>query len=209
MGTSKIWVQGMRVIGILLLLSFTGCSSSYKDFKVSNVDEDEGIAIGKVEVTYNNSPYNTDLCKFCIGYTCHKLLKEGYVFMSLKRNEDHSVLSLLCHYIGGQGDRKHKFKISSINLNPGINYIGNLLFTAKEVSPNQLELGMILPQEAIKYDVSIEGIPVGLLIPEGPPVDVVGAKLSIRDELADVLEVFRKQVEKEDIQVEKNLIDIK
>jgi hypothetical protein len=98
----KILIRVKRILTVVLLIFLAGCASNYKDFKTSNVGDDEGVVIGKVSVAYKDSSYNTDLCEFCIGSTCHKLLKEGYVFMPLKSGESHSSLSLECHYTGGR-----------------------------------------------------------------------------------------------------------
>ena len=44
MGKSIVRVQGMKIIAILMLVVLTGCASNYKDFKVTDVDENEGVA---------------------------------------------------------------------------------------------------------------------------------------------------------------------
>lgn len=208
MAISGIRVMGITIMAILLLIGLTGCTSNYKDFKVSDVGEDEGVVIGKVNVVYNNNPYNTDLCKFCIGSTCHELLKEGYVFITLRRDEDHSAVSLFCHYIGGQGDRMHTFKISPLKVKPGVTYIGNLLFSTKEVSSDQLELGMVLAKKDNTDGRYMFGIAGVLLLPEGKPVQVVGSILSIEDEMSAVLNAYQHQVGNDSGTIEKSIVTV-
>lgn len=208
MERAAISAHGMKITIAILLMVLAGCASNYKDFKVSDVDDDEGIVIGKVSVDYNNNPYNTDLCKFCIGSTCHELLKDGYVIMPLKRNEDNSTISLECHYIGGQGDRTHILNIKPLKVKPGVTYVGNFLFSNKEVSSDQLTSDMVLPQKVYTGGRGLFGVAGVLLLPEGKPMQVVGAVLSIKDDIPSVLSAYQKQAGNETAQVAKNIITV-
>jgi hypothetical protein len=208
MKISESRAQGMKVFIIIFLVFLTGCASNYKDFKASDVRDDEGIVIGKVEVTYNKEPYNIDLCKFCIGSNCHDLLDEGYVFMSLIRDEDYSSISLFCHYIGGQGERTHIFNISPLKVKTGVTYIGNLLFLANEVSSGQLTQDMVLPERTSSGRAGMLGAVGVLLLPERKPIQVVAAMLAVKDDMPSVLSAYQKQVGDEEAQAEKSIVTV-
>jgi hypothetical protein len=208
MAKSVIRAQGMKIIAILILIVLAGCATNYKDFKVSDVRDDEGVVIGKVEVTYNKEPYNIDLCKFCIGSNCHDLLDEGYVFMSLIRDEDYSSISLFCHYIGGQGDRTHIFNSNPLEVKPGVTYIGNLIFSANEILSDQLTPDMVLPQKTYSGRAGMLGVVGVLLLPERKPIQVVGAMLSVKDDISSVLSAYQKQVGDESVQAEKSIVTV-
>jgi hypothetical protein len=130
MKASAIRVQGMKIFITIILVLLTGCASNYKDFKVSDVGDDEGVAIGKVKVVYNGRSHN-DECLICINSTCHKLTREGFVFMSL----DQGTANIEELYCRDGGEQNQSFENTQFNVEPGINYFGNLLFRWKNSNP--------------------------------------------------------------------------
>jgi putative hemolysin len=114
MKASAIRVQGMKIFITIILVLLTGCASNYKDFKVSDVADDEGIAIGKVKVVYNGKSYN-DECRICINSTCHKLTKEGFVFMSL----DQGTANIEELYCMDGGEQNQSFENTQFEVKGG------------------------------------------------------------------------------------------
>ncbi|MDH5763731.1 MAG: hypothetical protein OEZ51_12165 [Nitrospinota bacterium] len=206
MQISEIRTHGSKVFLTLLLVFLTGCASSYKDFKASNVGEDEGVVVGKVSVVFNGEPYNINLCEFGIGSTFHDLLDEGYVFMPLKSGETQSSVSLKCHYTGGQGDHTHTFNINPQEVKPGVTYFGSLHFSVDEVLTNQLTADMVLPKKRYSGRAGMLGVVGVLLLRERAPIQVAAAKLLVKDELRPVMEAFQRQAGDGTVQVETNLV---
>jgi putative hemolysin len=178
METSAIRVKGMKIVMAILLMVLTGCASNYKDFKVSNVDDDEGIAIGKVKVVYNGRSYN-DECRICINSTCHELTKEGFVFMSL----DQGTANIEELYCKDGGEQNQSFENTQFKVEPGVNYFGNLIFRWKNSNPSggSAALGMF-------------GL-VGGLIAAAVEAPVDGEiKMTVKDDMSSVINVYRQQV---------------
>lgn len=179
MEISVIRVRGIKIIAILLLIVMTGCASNYKDFKVSDVDDDEGIAIGKVKVVYNGKSYN-DECRICISSTCHKLTKEGFVFMSLDQGMA-DIEELFC--IDNGAKQNQSFENIQFKVKKGINYFGNLKFRWKNSNPSSdnSALGMF-------------GLVGGLIaVAIEAPVDGK-IRISVQDDISSVLNIYRQQV---------------
>lgn len=191
MGTSEIRAQGMKIMAVLLLIGLTGCASNYKDFKVSDVGDDEGIAIGKVKVVYNGRSYN-DECLICISSTCHKLTKEGFVFMSLDQGIA-NIEELYCIDNGAQ--QNQSFENTQLEVKKGINYFGNLKFRWKNSNPTS--------------DYSALGVfgLVGGLIAVAIEAPVDGKiRISVQDDISSVLNVYSQQVGNELGPVRKSIV---
>ena len=68
---------------------FTGCATTYKDFKLERVKEGEGIAIGKINIKYNGENFNKN-CDVSFGSKYgpnQKLTEEGLMFLALEKGE--------------------------------------------------------------------------------------------------------------------------
>ena len=179
MSISEIRAQGMGIFIAIILVLLTGCASNYKDFKVSDVGDDEGIAIGKVKVVYNGRSYN-DKCQICISSTCHNLTKEGFVFMSLDQGIA-NIEELYC--IDNGAKQNQSFENTQFKVKGGINYFGNLKFRWKNPNPSSdnSALGMF-------------GLVGGLIaIAIEAPVDGK-IRISVQDDISSVINAYRQQV---------------
>ena len=87
--------QKIALLSLLLVMS--GCSTTYKNFKMSHIDVNESVAIGKVHVNYNGKPFNKEcaICLRSIDGPCQGLTEEGYVFMAVKKGKS-SVRRVVC-----------------------------------------------------------------------------------------------------------------
>lgn len=224
----------MRVFIVVALILLAGCGpNNYKKFDLSNVDESQGVFIGKIDVRYNSNPFETTGCRFCAGSACQFLLEEGYVFLPLEKGPltggrlSCSYPNVCCEGI--------LFSVEPIEVKSGIFYFGNLIFSVdiesfstNPTAPKSTSLpgmdynnsyqerrrrgevkgvGDVLAKDAIGDLLS------AMLFPdddsEGRTYYVLSTTVFVEDDMPDVLEVFRKQVNKEDVKVEKYLFDIK
>jgi hypothetical protein len=114
----KLFGLGMATVLI------SGCASTYKDFKTSQVQNDQGVAIGRVHVMYNGreSNKNCAICFDSVNGPCQKLTPEGFVFQNIKRGEA-SLRRVVCKDISLQ-----HFNIESATFkqSPDVTYFGDI-----------------------------------------------------------------------------------
>lgn len=183
----------MKIVVVVLLMILTGCSSSYKDFKVSDVDENEGIAIGKINVVYNGKPHNKE-CKICISSTCHKLTEEGFVFMPLEQGPV-VIETLLCK--DGMTEQNQSFQGAQFEVRQGVTYFGNLTFNWINEYPhtfiNMVGVGMI-GGAALQSSVNarLDG----------------EISMKVEDDMLPVLSAFQQQVGNTEAQAEKSIVSV-
>ena len=82
---------------VLSVLLISGCTTTYKDFKSSNVRSGEGVAIGKVNVKYNGKNMNRQ-CAICLNSAngpCQGLTDEGFVIQNVPVG-DASIRRVVC-----------------------------------------------------------------------------------------------------------------
>lgn len=178
----------MRIFIAVLLILLAGCGAtrSYKDFNLSKVDKSLGVIIGKVDIEYNSRPFGANRCRFCISRDCHQLLGDGYVFMPVGKYDVTNVL-LVCGYPDvGRGD--HLFEVGPFEVKPGIIYLGNLVFSVSSRITKSYTTYYPKYEEHTHYELF--------------------ATVTVEDDMEDVVKVFRQQVKRKDIPVEKNLLDI-
>jgi hypothetical protein len=85
-------IHNLFLISASVILA--SCATTYKDFKLSDVNYKEGVAIGKVNIKYNGVKRNTD-CAVCLyhingkgnGGPCQKLTDEGLVFLDVLKGD--------------------------------------------------------------------------------------------------------------------------
>src|SRR4051812_4313932 len=89
------------IFGFAILLS--ACSSTYKDFKSANVKPNEGVAVGRVHVLYNDKPFNKNcaVCMNSVNGPCQTLTEEGFVFINLPMGEA-SLRRIACKDVSPQ-----------------------------------------------------------------------------------------------------------
>ena len=222
------------VIVFLMLLAACTTSSNHKRFDLPAAEENKGVLIGKVDVKYDLGNFDSEMCRFCIDRVCPQLLEEGYVFMALKQ-VDVARARLSCFY-PDIGYINHLFEVSQLEVKPGIVYFGNLTVTVKfesshtfdnpnyvppkpeppeDYSHSQTSYGTSNIAKQLAIDMmrdTVDGI-VDVFVSDYTPETITAydmpATVSVEDGMSGVVEVFRKQVGKDDVQVEKNLIDIK
>ena len=193
MSISEIKTKGVKICVIVLLVFLTGCASNYKDFKVSDVDSDEGIAIGKVKVVYNGVLY-TDECRICISSTCHELTSEGFVFMSLDQGTA-SVEELHCK---DGGNQNQSFENTQFKVEQGVNYFGNLVFNWKNSDPSS----------GASNALGAFGL-IGGLVAASIEAPVDGEiTITVNDDMPSVLSAYRQQVGNEEAQARKSIITV-
>lgn len=223
----------MKFFLIVLLTVLAGCgTSNYKKFDLSDVHESQGVIIGKVDVRFNSKPFEFTGCQFCVGThtgtACHHLVEDGYVFMPVGKGPlTEGRLSCLypdvcCEDI--------VFAVDSFEVTPEITYFGNLNFTVdiesfsacpvpvKTDPPDYSDYeerkrrGEITSFEDALLTEAIEGL-VSEIFSSGGDKHRVQYKISfgvsVEDSMADVIEVFRGQIKKEDVEVQKNLFKMK
>jgi hypothetical protein len=180
------------ILSVVLLIFLAGCASSYKDFKVSDVDDDEGIAIGKINVVYNGETYNEE-CKICISDTCHKLTEEGYVFMPLGQGT--AIIEKL--YCKDGIEQNQAFQGAQFMVKQGVTYFGDVTFNWKnENQPSFIEsafaLGFAGGAFASTYMARLDG-------------EIV---MSVEDNIEPVLKVYQQQVGDDSGSVEKSIVTV-
>jgi hypothetical protein len=109
----------------------------------------------------------------------------------------------------GPGDLTHVFDIGPLEVKPGIAYFGSLHFEANLVMANEAPLNVVLPQKTYSGRAGTLGVVGVLLLPKREPIQVVGAKLSVKDEMSPVQEAFQRQVGSDSGSIEKSIVTVK
>jgi hypothetical protein len=113
-------------------------------------------------------------------------LNEGYVFMPVGKYDVTNVL-LVCGYPDvGRGD--HLFEVGPFEVKPGATYFGNLLFSVSSQVTKSYTTYYPKYEEHTDYELY--------------------ATVTVEDDMEDVVKVFRQQVKRKDIPVDKNLIGV-
>ena len=107
--------------------SFFLCScatSTYKDFKVSQVVENEGVAIGKVNIKYNGKDSNKEcfVCLDSVNGPCQKLTEEGFVFLNTSKGAA-SIRRIACKDTSMQ---HYNIEGANFTQSDGVTYFGNV-----------------------------------------------------------------------------------
>ena len=129
----EIMIGGKRFFLILFLIFLTGCVSDYKNFKLSNLDDNEATVIGKIEIVYDNHQ-STESCRFCIDSTCQDLTREGYFFMSMGMGAPEQLWVKCDRRIDFDKRSYFSFKIEPFEVFSGVNYFGDFIFNVEKVS---------------------------------------------------------------------------
>ena len=70
-----------------LSLYLSACATTHKDFKTANVKPNEGVVIGKVNVSYNGRDMTKE-CAVCLNGTsgpCQNLTEDGLIFKNIPK----------------------------------------------------------------------------------------------------------------------------
>lgn len=108
--------------GVVVFLS--GCATTYKDFKPSQVKPEEGVAIGKVNIKYNGKDFNKE-CAVCLNSVngpCQNLTPEGFVFKNIPKGEA-SLRRIACKDTSLQ---HYNMNGATFQVVEGTNYFGNV-----------------------------------------------------------------------------------
>lgn len=78
-----------RILFLLSCFYLSGCATTYKDFKTSEIKANEGVAIGKVNIKYNGKDMNKDcaICLNSINGPCQNLTEDGIVFKNIPKGD--------------------------------------------------------------------------------------------------------------------------
>ncbi len=211
----------MRILLVIILILLAGCGTRhYKQFDLADIKENQGVIIGKIDVKYNYLPFDTTGCKFCAGFACQSLLDDGYVFMSVEKGPL-TQGRLSC------SNPDISYLVESFEVGSDIVYFGNLIFTVIDTSPNPgavpvrstartIKLIKEAPEDYYVDDfgkAAIRDFASWLTSVEVTPNQRAPYKIyfdvSVKDDMKDVLEVFRAQVKNKEVKVEKNIFNIK
>lgn len=240
METSSKKAQGIIIFIVVCLVILTGCGTRhYKQFDLSNVSENQGVIIGKIDIQYNYRPFDSTGCRFCAGSACQYLLDDGYVFMSVEKGP----------LAQGRLSCSHPdifYTVESFEVGSDIIYFGNLFFTVYDTSPdaNTAPVGTtrttsLIPdvpddhfddqnyqRRKMNGEVTSHVDDFGKAVIQdfaswlttydykdtsgGQPAPyLVYSDVSVKDGMSDVLEVFRTQVKNKNVKVRKNIFKIK
>ena len=181
------------VAGLLMIL--TGCSSNYKNFKLSDIDEGEGTIIGKIQVVLNDEDYS-NLCYVCINSSCQNLTEEGYVFMPMKQGTA-QIEKVYCET--GVSESKQVLQGAQFEVKPGVTYFGDVTLDWKKDASSS---------GGAKFMTVAFGI-IGRTLAQGAESGADGKiKMSVQDNMPEVVKTFRDQTGKNDIQAEKSIITV-
>jgi hypothetical protein len=230
-------LSSIKIFGsIIFLTSFSmimmGCGTRhYKQFELSNVNENQGVIIGKIDIKYNYRPFDSTGCRFCAGSACQYLLDDGYVFMSVGKGPL-TQGRLSCSY------PNIYYTVKSFEVGSDIIYFGNLIFTVYDTSPapntppvrptparEKPEVDYFEDYERRKMNGEVtshvDAIAKGVIDDtvsslfssdgtSGPRAPyIIYFDVSVKDGMTEVVKVFRSQVKNKDVNVEKNIFDIK
>lgn len=184
-----------KIVVVVLLMFLMGCSSNYKSFKLSNVDEGEGTIIGKIQVVLNGEDYS-NLCYVCINSSCQNLTLEGYVFMPMKQGTA-QIEKVYCET--GVSESKQVLQGAQFEVKPGVTYFGDVTLDWKKDRSSS---------GGAKFMSAAFGL-IGRTLAQGVETGVDGEiKMSVKDDMSSVLKTFREQMGKNDIQAEKSIVSV-
>ena len=171
----------------------SGCATTYKDFRVSDVNYKEGVAIGRVNITYNQKNYNSE-CAVCLyqtngtGGPCQKLTEEGFVFLDILKGEN-SLGRVECK----DTSIYHYNPVKAIfTQNEGVTYFGDVKIDWQN-------------QGGFK-GTDMFGL-VGALISEAQTYGTF--KMTVNEgNMKEVIKAYENQTKQEKVQVTKNLITV-
>jgi hypothetical protein len=109
---------------LIVLMIFSGCATTYKDFKTLDVKPYQGVVIGKVNIKYNGKDMNKE-CAVCLNTVngpCLDLTEEGFVFKNIPKGEA-SIRRIACKDVS-----VHHYNIEGalFEVLEGVNYFGQV-----------------------------------------------------------------------------------
>jgi hypothetical protein len=182
-------LNNLKLLFVLLSgLLLSGCATTYKDFKTSDIKPNEAVAIGKVNIKYNGKSMNNE-CFVCLNSSngpCQKLTEEGFVFQNIPKG----VASL--SRIACKDTSQQHYNITGANFKVAddVNYFG-------EVNIDWTNKGGFKTSDLFGA--------VGMLISEANNDGTI--KMNIKEgNMNDVVKAYEQQTKLEKIKANKCLI---
>ena len=187
----------------VLIFSF-GCAkrASYKEFKPLEVGDDQGVAIGKIKVVYKGKE-NFQQCIVTIGSKITLLSKEGLIFVALDEGKA-EITEVNCRDENDEISQNNNFKNAEFTVSKGVNYFGDVTIVWSNPEPqlrNSASKGLMM--------FGAIGGAIG-----GGIAGAIQAKndgkitMSVEDNMEEVLNAYKQQVNDGTIQAKKKIITI-
>lgn len=184
-------MNNLKFISLLFLgLYLSGCATTYKDFKPTEVKPNEGVAIGKVNIKYNGKDMNKEcaVCLNSINGPCQNLTDEGFIFKNVPKGES-SIRRIACKDTSLQ---HYNLNGAIFQVAEGINYFGQV--DIEWANKGGFKAGDMFGA-------------IGAVISESSNDGTV--KMSVKDgNMNEVVKAYEQQTKQEKIRANKSIVKV-